>query len=292
LRAAETEPNDRFDRSAIGIPVYHEPFAVTAESIAAYRDAIGANARTAVVAPSIYVCVPAWRSAWAAMARFDRRLDDASAEGLGLHESHVMRFGRPIVPGMVLTTRSYVFAMRATSRGTTAHLMTETFDADGTFVASQHSASVFRDETGDESIGDLPAESDPIAASVYRTAADREGSRTLLPDQGVCYAKASGDDAPLHVDDAAAQRLGLPGSIVQGMCLLAIACDTAAQAIGVPDMRLTSIRTRFVRPVRPGAVLTTRMWELPTTDDGRRKIAFETADDSGKTVLKHGAVIV
>ncbi len=289
--AAGTAEDGRFDRSAIGVVTTGEPYLVTAESIAAYEAAIGAHASARPhVAPAIYVCVPAWRTAWAAMARFDRGLTRASAEGLGLHESHAMRFGRDIVAGMVLTTRSSVVALRTTARGSTVHLLTETFDADGAFVASQESTSVFRDETGACAIGEIASERDGLPASVYRRAASGETTRILLADQGERYAVVSHDDAPLHLDDAAARRLGLPGTIVQGMCILAIACDSAAQVLGLADMRLAAIRTRFARPIRPGAAFTTRIWEHATAP--ARTIGFESFDDFGKTILKQGAIVL
>jgi acyl dehydratase len=292
LRAADGAANGRFDHSKIGVVTLGTPYAVTAESIAAYCDAIGAHARDpAAPAPSVYVCVPAWETAWKTMAAIDRRLTEESIDGLGLHETHTMHFGRPITAGMTLTTHGWIQAIRGSKRGTTVHLVVETRDADGVFVATQQSVSFFRDEAVDATVGEIVPDADPVAAAVYRGTPIGEETRTLLPDQGVCYAAVSGDNAPLHVDDAAAQRLGLPGSIVQGMCLLAVASDSAAQVLGAADLRLSAIRTRFARPVRPGIALTTRVWEAPSSAaDAPRRIAFETVDDTGKTVLKHGTL--
>ncbi len=291
LQAADSAANGRFDHAKIGVVTHGVPYAVTAESIAAYCEAIGAHARDPrAPAPSVYVCVPAWETAWNAMAVVDRRLTEESIDGLGLHETHTMHFGRPIVPGMTLTTNGWIQAIRGSKRGTTVHLVVETRDDDGAFVASQLSTSFFRDETTDASVGDVAPEADPVAAAVYRGEPLGETARTLFADQGARYATVSGDNAPLHLDDAAAQRLGLPGSIVQGMCLLAIAADSAAQVLGVADLRLAAIRTRFARPVRPGIALTTRVWEAPAGAGTPRRIAFEALDDAGKTVLKHGAL--
>ncbi|MET9552030.1 MaoC family dehydratase [Streptomyces sp. NPDC006645] len=71
------------------------------------------------------------------------------------------------------------------------------------------------------------------------------------------YAEASGDRNPVHLSDAAAHRAGLPGVIVHGMAtlLLAVAGLTARMFDG-DGAAVTAVRTRFVRPVRPGDELT------------------------------------
>lgn len=67
------------------------------------------------------------------------------------------------------------------------------------------------------------------------------------------YAEASGDHNPVHLSEAAAHRAGLPGVIVHGMAtlLLAVAGLTARMFDG-DGAAVAAVRTRFVRPVRPG----------------------------------------
>lgn len=58
------------------------------------------------------------------------------------------------------------------------------------------------------------------------------------------YAQLSGDDNPIHLDDAAARARGLPGAVAHGMALL----HGAVRAV-VGKRRVTETTCRFVAPV-------------------------------------------
>ena len=86
---------------------------------------------------------------------------------------------------------------------------------------------------------------------------------TVLPDRHFAavdmamvraYAAASGDDNPIHVDEAAARAVGLPGAIVQGMLLMGLA-DTAL-AEWLPQGTCAKLSSRFALPVAVGAAVT------------------------------------
>jgi acyl dehydratase len=109
----------------------------------------------------------------------------------------------------------------------------------------------------------------------------------LPPDIARRYAEASGDRNRIHLDDAFARQAGLPGVIVHGMCLLAIASRAVLEGVAGGDpARLRSLAVRFARPVRPGSRLVTRVWrtpegarfdclgsdELPVLRDGRAEV--------------------
>jgi 3-hydroxybutyryl-CoA dehydratase len=64
------------------------------------------------------------------------------------------------------------------------------------------------------------------------------------------YAAVSGDDNPLHLDEALAQSLGLKAPPVQGMKLLAAFEPMLAK--WRPDLVLTSLSCKFVIPVLCG----------------------------------------
>jgi len=62
------------------------------------------------------------------------------------------------------------------------------------------------------------------------------------------YAEVSGDHNPIHLEDAAAQALGLPGVVAHGMLTTALAVGVVAEWAGGADTVLaTSIR--FAGPV-------------------------------------------
>jgi len=64
----------------------------------------------------------------------------------------------------------------------------------------------------------------------------------------VAYATASGDHNPIHLDEAAARAAGLPGVVAHGMATLALAGRLLTAWAG-SELVVTSLRTRFVRPV-------------------------------------------
>ncbi len=67
------------------------------------------------------------------------------------------------------------------------------------------------------------------------------------------YAGASGDDNPIHTDEAAARGIGLDGTIIQGMLLMALADQAlAAWLPAAPCRRLTA---RFARPAPTGTAV-------------------------------------
>lgn len=71
---------------------------------------------------------------------------------------------------------------------------------------------------------------------------------TLTRADLVAYAEASGDSNPIHVDDAAARAVGLPGVVAHGMLTLGRAMTVVAEFAGGPE-RLVEFGARFIKPV-------------------------------------------
>jgi acyl dehydratase len=64
----------------------------------------------------------------------------------------------------------------------------------------------------------------------------------------VAYAGASGDQNPIHQDEAVARSVGLPGVIAHGMYTLALAARYVDEEVGEPG-RIAQIGAKFTRPV-------------------------------------------
>lgn len=64
------------------------------------------------------------------------------------------------------------------------------------------------------------------------------------------YAEASGDENPIHLDEALAKKAGLPGCPVHGMLLLAR--FVPALATWHRDLKLIRIGAKFLRPIYAG----------------------------------------
>lgn len=110
---------------------------------------------------------------------------------------------------------------------------------------------------------------------------------SLVVDDGVVqrYGDAARDHNPIHFDDTAARRLGLPGRIAHGMITGALLSRMLSRALGPGWLSRGSLHLRFVRPLPVGARVTaagTVRSVAPlvvdlraTTDDGATVIVGE-----------------
>jgi len=111
----------------------------------------------------------------------------------------------------------------------------------------------------------------------------------VTADQGVRYAEASGDHNPIHKSDEIAQSVGLPRSILHGLCTMALASQAVVEGLLEGDpKRLKSIGVRFSRPVLMNQTLTTEVYDGGVNKEGLHVVYFETRDEADTLVLTHG----
>lgn len=261
-----------FDLQAIGRTGPAQEYAVTEEALQAY-----AEATDDVPGGPVFAIVPTWR----AIAPASRSVASEDVRQRVVHYEQDIVLRSPIQAGMALVSHATPVAVLPRPNGTSLVIRTETRTDDGELVSEQHVTEFFRGVVADEARGDrapdhrLEVDGDPFAEITYHVA----------QDQTERYAAASGDDFAIHLDDAFAQRVGLPGRIVHGLCTLAFAGRAVLEAAGVDDPRsVTRIAVRFSAPVFPGGSVTTRVWHL---DGG---FGFESLDGEGAVVLKDGRV--
>jgi acyl dehydratase len=108
-------------------------------------------------------------------------------------------------------------------------------------------------------------------------------------DQTQRYSEASGDPMPINLDDDFARQMGLPGIIVHGLCTMAFT-SRAVVAECCPDdpTRLQRLAVRFAKIVQPSEKVTTALYDAGETDDGARRVVFETTSDNGNVAIKDG----
>ncbi|MHA1939569.1 MAG: MaoC/PaaZ C-terminal domain-containing protein, partial [Candidatus Thorarchaeota archaeon] len=111
----------------------------------------------------------------------------------------------------------------------------------------------------------------------------------VTKDQGVRYAEASGDHNPIHTSDEVAKLAGLPKSILQGLCTMAIASQAIVDELlqGNPS-RLKAMKVRFSKPVFMAQELTTDVYEAKSDEKKKHVVHFETRDSKGVVVLTRG----
>jgi acyl dehydratase len=274
------------NRDRIGVAFEVPSFTVTAEQIQAYADAtldpLPAYQEKSPVAPPVFGIVPVWKGVQDALADTSLGIDVARV----VHGEQRMRFERALRAGDTLRSTGQLSSLD--ERGSNeVFVLTFTSFAGDEQVLSQDVVCVSRGTaTGSAaSGGGAQGSSAPRPEKGDEPEPDETRVVDLADDITYRYAKASGDDNSIHTDPEFAKQAGLPGIIVQGLCMLSIALQGVVErfADGDPD-RVRSVGVRFSRPLEPGNPMETRIW---ATGDGAR---FSSHGPDGAAVLKAGAV--
>jgi acyl dehydratase len=232
-------------------------------------------------APPVFAVVPTWDAMMVALHDVVPAADQVAM----LHAEQDMHFSRPLVLGQPLVTYAEAHSLRSGRMGTRFTMRVVSSTEAGDPVVEQFATMLIRGvEAGPDGGPGPPPHTFPPEAKAAKVA---ELVGKVDPDQALRYAEASGDANPIHVDDAAAQAVGLPGVILHGMCTMAL-CGRAIvdDLAGGDPTRLCRLAVRFYRPVFPGSELVTTVYEAGSSD-GRRILAFE-ASSAGKVVVRDG----
>lgn len=232
-------------------------------------------------APPVFAVVPTWDAMMVALHDVVPAADQVAM----LHAEQDMHFFQPLVPGRPLVTFAEAFSMRTGRMGTRFTMRVVSADEAGGPVVEQFATMLLR---GVDPGGDGGPSPPPHAFPSEAKAARLASIATLVDgDQALRYAAASGDANPIHVDDAAARAVGLPGVILHGMCTMALCGRDVVDELGGGDpSRLRRLAVRFYRPVFPGNDLVTTVFDAGSSG-GRRILAFE-ASSAGKVVVRDG----
>lgn len=272
-----------FTTGALGRPTEEREFKVEAPRTIAYAAATNDdNPRHTggELAPPVFAIVPVWD----AMTTAAGLVTPPEAFGQVVHSAQDMRFARPIVPGDVLRSRATPTSVAVRGVGTTVTVRTETVDLTGAPVNEQFVTLFFRGSFEGDSGGE-GAPDHKLTAAVKATAPLAEVTYRFDEDQTFRYAEASGDPVPIHLDDAAARAVGLPGIIIHGLCTMAFCGRAVVESLAGGDpTRLTRLAVRFSRPVLPGQAITIRLHAA----EGPGAFAFEALNGEGQAVVKDG----
>jgi acyl dehydratase len=232
-------------------------------------------------APPVFGVVPTFASMGLVVA------DVVPSEALMLivHGEHDMHFHRPLVPGATLVTRCEPHSVRVGGSGTRLAVRAMSDDESGSPVLEQLMTVFVRGMTDGESGGPDAAGHDfPEEA---RAAKVGELGVHVDDDQTYRYRDASGDEMPIHVDEAVAKAVGLPGIIAHGLCTMAMCSQAVVQLCCDGDpARLRRLAVRFAANVFPGNDVLTEVFDVGDRG-GRHLYAFE-ATSAGAVVIKNG----
>jgi acyl dehydratase len=274
-------PGPGFDATALGRFTEEREFKVEAARTVAYAAATNdPNGRYlgGELAPPVFAIVPVWDAMTAAAGL----ITPPEALARVVHSEQDMRFFRPIAPGDVLRSKAAPVFVAVRGVGTTVAMRTETVDAAGRPVNEQFVTLFFRGPFEGSSGGE-PAPEHKLTGAVKATAPVAEVTYSFDADQTFRYAEASGDPVRIHLDDAAARALGLPGIIIHGLCTMAFCGRAVIESVAGGDpTRLARLAVKFSRPVVPGQAITVRIYA-----DGDA-YGFEALNADGQAVVKDG----
>jgi acyl dehydratase len=272
-----------FDVGALGRFTEEREFKVDAArtlSYAAATNDTNEHHTSGELAPPVFAVVPVWEAMTAAATAVT---PPAALDHL-VHAAHDMRFARPIAPGDLLRSKAAPVYVAVRGVGTTVAVRTETVDAAGGPVNEQFATLFFRGPFAGESGGEPPPDH-KLSAAVKATAPVAEVTYRFDADQTFRYAEASGDPMPIHLDDAVARSVGLPGIIIHGLCTMAFCGRALIESVaGADPTRLRRLAVKFSRPVLPGQEITVRIHAV----DREGVYGFEAFNADGQAVVKDG----
>ena len=118
--------------------------------------------------------------------------------------------------------------------------------------------------------------------------------KQVTEDDIVAFARATGDEQPLHLDDAAAAKTRFKRRIAHGM----LSAGLISAALGIklaPQATVVYLNQslRFLRPVYPGDTITARL-EVTGLDTERNFVTCSTecTNQDGTTVLTGEATVM
>ena len=114
---------------------------------------------------------------------------------------------------------------------------------------------------------------------------------TVTPDRflTVRYAGASGDFNPIHIDEAFAQQVGLPGRILHGLWTMAQVARAHTEALGGPaSLERLSVQFRGMGVMEEEIVVSGSVREI----DSERAVVESQATQNGKRIIRNGEATI
>jgi acyl dehydratase len=115
-------------------------------------------------------------------------------------------------------------------------------------------------------------------------------SHPLTRTDLVMYAGASGDFNPMHHDEIAAQKAGLPSVFGHGMFTAGLLATAVTDYVGIANLK--SYRVRFTKQTWPGEVLTTSVTVREKRAGNEVVLDCSVVNEQGETKIQGEAVAV
>lgn len=230
-------------------------------------------------APPVFGVVPTWD----AIGRAVGEVVPPEQLMMVVHGEQDMHFHQPLIPGRELVTVAEAHSIRVGTSGTrfTTHVTSNDAET-GEPVLEQFVTMFIRGLSEGESAG--PDKPDHTFDAGGGATPVGDFTVHVDADQTYRYHEASGDPMPIHLDDAFAKSVGLPGIIAHGLCTMAMTSQAVVKTVAGGDPgRIKRLAVRFSKNVFPGDDVTTTISDL-----GGGAYGFEATTNRGVTVISNG----
>jgi acyl dehydratase len=208
----------------------------------------------------------------------------------GVHATHHTIVHRLVHPPEHLVTTAELIGVERRKPGAYEVAKFTTVDDKGTPVATTYYGSLYREV---EVRGpDRPAET-PTLPTLTQPALPRNEIRVPISAGAAhVYTECARIWNPIHTDTAIAAKAGLPGLILHGTAMLAMAVSRIieAEAGGVPE-RVAQIYGRFGAMVMMPSEVLVRIDAREKCDEGEA-VHFEAISAAGGRAIRNGLVIL
>lgn len=182
---------------------------------------------------------------------------------------------RPTRPGDTLVLTPVLVSVEDKGKGATFVARVTAATPDGAIVNDQWATIFVRGAGSGSERAAAPRPTPPERGETVATFTRHVD--TAMP---AAYAAASGDHNPIHLDDAVARMVGLPGVINHGLGTLSLVSGGLVEHVAAGDpSRVRRLSVRFTDLVIPGSDVVTTVWR---SHDGH---GFETVRPDGKVVI-------
>lgn len=173
---------------------------------------------------------------------------DETALPTPVHLSEEIRIHRPLRIGEPILVMSDLVGARPDPRGARVALRSQLSIPDGAAVAELMTTALLVGDVSLVRFGHVPLQRGRGGAFWTSTV-----TRCIPRDLPQRYAHVSGDDNATRLDHHVAKAIGFPDAVVQGMSIVAIACEEVIDRYAGGDAcRVRSVGARFSGPVVPG----------------------------------------
>ena len=267
---------------------YKSEIVITAEDVASYASAIGANDK--ITNP---IAAPPCFSAAYELPLIYKILEDTNLHGskeqfennmlMMVHGDQHLKFYNPINPSDEIAYYAKIEDIEDRGSGEVLRFRVFSTNQNGDKVVESNWGLFIRGIGS----GKRPERRSPKTKYVLDSKKLIFTKTIKIPlDITHKYSKASNDMNPIHLDDEFAKGAGLPGIVVHGMCTMAMTAEGfVADYLNNNSSNLLSLGVRFAAPVFPGDEL---QIEASTTSEDN-KLAFHVVRKSdGIRVIRDG----